>query len=78
MEIKDHGQIATSTKYQNFHNALLSVALNIPINSFCSVTPMLAYSFPLTNDAENQIEATNGFSDDSDYTFGGVTVSIAF
>ena len=78
VEIKDHGQIATSTKYQNFHNALLSVALNIPINSFCSVTPMLAYSFPLTNDAENQIEATNGFSDDSDYAFGGVTVSIAF
>ena len=78
VDIKDHGQVETSTKYRNFHNALLSVALNIPINSFCSVSPMLAYSFPLTNDADNQIEAANSFSDDSEYAFGGVTVSIAF
>ncbi|MCD6224313.1 MAG: hypothetical protein J7K32_02105, partial [Deltaproteobacteria bacterium] len=78
VEIKDHGQVETSTKYRNFHNGLISIALNIPINEFCSVSPMLAYSFPLTNDAENQIEAANGFSDDSDYAFGGVTISIAF
>ena len=78
VDIKDHGQVETSTKYNNFHNGLISVALTIPVNEFCSISPMLAYSFPLTNDADNQIEATNGFSDDSEYVFGGVTVSIAF
>ena len=78
VEIKDSGQVATSTEYKNFHNGLLSIALTIPVNEFCSISPMLAYSFPLTDDADNQIEATNGFSDDSDYAFGGITISIAF
>lgn len=78
VEIKDHGQVATRTKYQNFHNGLVSIGLTIPINEFCSVCPMLAYSFPLTDDADNLIESVNGFSDDSEYAFGCVTVSIAF
>ena len=76
VEIKDHQE--TRTKYQNFHNGLISIGLTIPINSFCSVSPMLAYSFPLTSDADDQIEYANGLSDDSDYAFGGVTISIAF
>jgi len=76
VEIKDHQE--TRTKYQNFHNGLISVGLTIPINSFCSVSPMLAYSFPLTDDADDQIKYANGFSDDSDYAFGGVTISIVF
>ena len=32
----------------------------------------------LTSDADDQIEYYNGSSDDSDYAFGGVTISIDF
>jgi hypothetical protein len=67
----------TSDTYSNLHEGLVSVALTIPINDYFSVSPGVSYSFPLTDDADNFITASS-FSNDSDFVFGGVTVSFAF
>lgn len=73
--------IATGNDYSNFHNGLVSLGLTIPVNKYCSIAPMIAYSFPLTDDAHDFLEAANsgaGFSNDTDYVYGGVTMSIEF
>lgn len=68
----------TTDKYNAFHDGLISVGLTIPVGNYFTVVPMVAYSFPLTDDAKNLIRYTNAFSNDSDYVFGGVTASISF
>ena len=67
----------TTDKYNAFHNGLISVGLTIPVGKYFSVVPMIAYSFPLTNDADNLIKSTS-LSDKSDFVFGGVTASLSF
>jgi len=68
----------TTNKYQNFHNGLISAGLTIPIGEYFTINPVIAYSFPLTNKADNLIESATSFSDKSDFVFGGVTASISF
>jgi hypothetical protein len=41
------------------------------------VKPTIAYSFPLSDKAEEYIESVS-LSDDSSFIYGGVTVSMAF
>lgn len=67
----------TMEKYRNFHDGLVSIGLTIPIGKYVTFSPMVAYSFPLSNDAENLLTSTS-FSDDSDFFFGGGTLSVAF
>lgn len=67
----------TTDKYKGFHDGLISVGLTIPFWEYFSVTPMIAYSFPLTNDADNLITSTS-FSNESDFFYGGVTASMSF
>lgn len=76
-EVDDNLNLTTN-KYSSFHDGLISVGLTIPFGKYFKVVPMVAYSFPLTNDAKNLIRYTNAYSDDSDYVFGGVTVSMSF
>lgn len=66
-----------SEKYQQFHNGLVSVGFTIPFADYFSVKPMIAYSFPLTDKAEEYIQSVS-LSDESDFIYGGVTVSMAF
>jgi len=68
---------ATTDKYNAFHNGLISVGLTMPVGKYFSVVPMIAYSFPLTNDADNLIKSSS-LSDKSDFVFGGVTASLSF
>lgn len=68
----------TTEKYQNFHDGLISVGLTIPLDKYFTLSPMIAYSFPLTDEADDHLAAVNGFSNDSDYFFGGVTLSLSF
>ncbi|MFZ3047617.1 MAG: hypothetical protein WA151_17030 [Desulfatirhabdiaceae bacterium] len=65
------------TKYQTFHNGLISVGLTIPVGEYVSVKPMIAYSFPLSGTADDYITATS-ISDNSSFVYGGVTLSAAF
>ncbi|MGW8325565.1 MAG: hypothetical protein ACWGNI_07635, partial [Desulfobacterales bacterium] len=76
VEIDDNGN-ATTDKYNALHNGLVSVGLTIPVGKYFSVVPMIAYSFPLSNEADNLIKSTS-FSDKSDFFYGGVTASLSF
>jgi hypothetical protein len=63
--------------YSDFHNADLSASLSIPVTDAISVGPMIAYSFALSNDAEDAMEA---ISDDgvNDIFYGGINLSLNF
>ena len=67
----------TSKKYRNFHDGKVSVGLTIPLDKYFTLSPMIAYSFPLTTNADDLITSSS-MSGDSDFFFGGVTMSIAF
>lgn len=60
-----------------FYNGEISASLTIPVTDAVSVGPMIAYSFPLSNDADDAIEA---ISDDGDshIVYGGINVSLSF
>ena len=62
--------------YTGFHDGLLSASIAIAMNQYITVTPVLNYSFPLTNSARDLIKA-DGYGGSSDFLYGGVTVSIA-
>jgi len=70
--------VATNDPYRSFHDGLVSIGLTIPVTEYITISPGVSYSFPLTDDADNHISATNAYSNDSDYVYGGATVSIAF
>lgn len=63
--------------FSNFYNAELSSSLDIPIWKSLSITPKIAYSFPLSNDAK---EAIRSISDDGDKDifYGGINISLSF
>lgn len=64
-------------EFSNFYNAELSAALNIPVYKAITVTPKIAFTFPLSNDAE---EAIKNISDDSDKKifYGGINLRLDF
>lgn len=61
--------------YSEFHDGSLSASMTFSINDYISFTPMVAYSFALTDDSEADMMDEWG---DSDHFFGGITFSIAF
>jgi len=63
--------------FSNFYNGELSAGLSIPITKAISITPKVAYSFPLSDDAE---EALRSISDDGDedILYGGINVTLRF
>jgi len=65
-------------RYRNFHDGNLSVGLTVPIDKYITITPMMAYSFPLGGEADDRLSADSFSGDDSDLFYGGVTLSIAF
>lgn len=77
VEVDDNGN-ATTNKYSAFHDGLISVGLTIPVGEYFTIAPMVAYSFPLTNEAKNLIKSSSFNGEDSDFFFGGVTVSMSF
>jgi hypothetical protein len=69
---------ATGEKYQEFHDGLISIGLTIPLDQYFTFSPMIAYAFPLSDEADDHIAGVNGFSNDSDYFFGGIALTLAF
>jgi hypothetical protein len=63
--------------FSNFYNGELSAGLSIPVTKAISITPKVAYSFPLSDDAE---EALKSISDDGDkdILYGGINVTLSF
>ncbi len=64
-------------KFNNFYNGELSASLSIPITKAISIEPMVAYSFALSNDAEDAIEAISD-DGDSNIFYGGATITLSF
>ena len=67
----------TTKKYRNLHDGLISVGLTIPWGEFITFSPSVAYSFPLSSEADDLITA-GSLSNDSDFLYGGVTLSVSF
>jgi hypothetical protein len=63
--------------YSDFHNGELSASVSIPITDAISVEPIIAYTFPLSDDAEDAIEAVS-FDEDSSIFYGGASFSLSF
>ncbi|MFZ5906003.1 MAG: hypothetical protein ACOYVJ_01160 [Nitrospirota bacterium] len=63
--------------FSNFYNGEISSSVTFPVWKAITVTPKIAYSFPLSNDAE---EAIQNISDDGDKDifFGGVNLTLSF
>ncbi len=64
--------------YSDFHDGVISVAMTFDVVEYVSVTPMLSYSFPLSSEADDLLEASNAGNGDEDILYGGVNVSFAF
>jgi hypothetical protein len=73
----DHNLNATTSRFKNFQDGLVSVGLTIPFLKYFTATPMIAYSFPLGTAADNMLTATS-LSNNSAHLFGGMTLSMAF
>lgn len=63
--------------YSDFHNGELSASVSIPVCKHITIGPMIAYSLPLSDDAEDSIEALND-DEDSSIFYGGVSLSLSF
>jgi hypothetical protein len=67
----------TLDKYRAFHDANLSVGLKVPLGKYLVLNPLVAYSFALSNDADNLITYA-GYSGRSDFLYGGVNLTLNF
>ena len=64
-------------KFSNFYNAELNAALTIPLTKALSITPKVAYSFAISNDAK---DAMKGLANDGkhDIFYGGISLALSF
>jgi hypothetical protein len=70
----------TGSKYSAFHDGMLKAGLTIPVSKQVVIQPLLAYWFPLSNDAQRRIDG-NSFNPNGylkDLWQGGVTVAYNF
>ncbi|MFP3983364.1 MAG: hypothetical protein ACLFV2_06705 [Desulfurivibrionaceae bacterium] len=64
--------------YDAFHDGRLSVALPVVVSDYVTFSPELYYSFPLSSEASDELEAASIDGDDDSFLYGGVAVSFAF
>ncbi|MGV8057282.1 MAG: hypothetical protein AB2L12_04490 [Smithellaceae bacterium] len=76
--------VATTDKYNNFHDGTLAVSIPVAVTKSLTVTPTASYVFPLCDDARYEMKgrglqgAANPSDRDSSYLYGGVTLSFTF
>ncbi|MDD5723719.1 MAG: hypothetical protein PHY29_08290 [Syntrophales bacterium] len=68
---------ATTEPLRGLKDGVISVGLTIPVDDYISISPTLSYSVALSDKADNFITA-NSKSNDSDFFYGGVTLSMSF
>ena len=71
------GLNAAGDYFSNFYNGELSASISIPLYQAISINPLLAYSFPLSNDAKTAIEALS-YDNVSNIFYGSLTFSLDF
>jgi hypothetical protein len=76
--------LPTGGKFDALHDGVLSACLPVKPSRWLTVTPSLAYAFPLSRDARNEmkgrgIAGTARPEDrDSSFVFGGLSVAVSF
>ncbi len=63
--------------FSNFYNGEVSASVSFPVWKAITIEPSLAYSFPISNDAEDAIKAISD-DGDKDILYGGVTITLSF
>jgi hypothetical protein len=71
------GADADGDKFSNFYNGNISASVSVPVAGAISITPVIAYTFPLSNDAETAIESASD-DGDSNLFYGGINLTISF
>lgn len=80
----DGDALPTTEKFNNFHDGTFLIALPVAVTKSITVTPMMTYVFPLSNDAKNEmkgrgLQGTAVPADrNSSFLYGGITLSFAF
>jgi hypothetical protein len=80
----DGNAAATTDKFSNFHDGLVSASLPVKVTDHITVTPLLSYAFPLTGDAKDEMKGrgmkgtASPAERDSSVLFGGVSVGFSF
>ena len=69
--------LATGDRFSGFHDGSLSVGLAIPFYKYFTVTPSIAWAFPLSSSASNEMSALS-LDGRSNHLLGGITLSMAF
>ena len=81
----DSDSLAMADKFNNFHDAMVTVSLPFTVTKNITITPLLTYVFPLSNDARYEMKARGlqgtlypSDRDSSSFLYGGVNFSFAF
>lgn len=69
--------LPTDDRFSGLHDGSLSVGLAIPFYKYFTVTPAIAWTFPLSSSASNELSALS-LDGRSNHLLGGVTLSMAF
>ncbi|PKN68415.1 MAG: hypothetical protein CVU52_10135 [Deltaproteobacteria bacterium HGW-Deltaproteobacteria-10] len=76
--------VATTDKYNNFHDATVSISLPVAVTKSLTLTPTASYVFPLCDDAKYEMKGrglqgvTSPTDRNSSFLYGGVALSFAF
>lgn len=64
-------------RFTNFYNAELSTSMGISVYKNITVTPKIAYSFPLSNDAKAAIKSIS-YDGKKNILYGGINLTLNF
>lgn len=74
-------QLDSPNNVDGFHDGVISASISFPVTEYITITPELNFSFALTGDASDVLEADNlGLTGekDSSFVYGGVSASFSF
>jgi hypothetical protein len=80
----DGDSLATTDKFNNLHDGIVSISLPVNVVSSLTVIPTVSYVFPLSDDAKYEMRArglqgaANPSDKDFSYLYGGVILSYTF
>lgn len=73
------GYFDNDSTVSDFHDAMLSASLAIPVNKYITITPELHYSFALSNASEDYLKGVSAYAaDDADHVYGGIAFTLSF
>jgi hypothetical protein len=68
----------TGDRFKDFHDGIISISLPVSVSEYVTVTPSVSYTFPLSNEASDEMEWRSLGGDEDSFVYGGVTVNMAF